>query len=78
MEIYKLMEIAQEKVRERLTTNQYTDNWQWNERCFQFEVLETTESYEESYGTFRFCYDSEDVFERTAEEQLLDWINEWF
>ena len=90
MDIYKLMDMAGKELNKRFTdldsiespANEiYTDDWQWNDTAFQFSVFGLSgehNQYTENLGTFRFCYDAEDVFERSAEEQLMDWLDELF
>ncbi|MBO6272860.1 hypothetical protein J6O48_08800 [bacterium] len=82
--IEKLMEFAQKEINNRLGTYKYTDDWQWNDRCFQFEVLEligiekSGKPKEKSCGIFRFIPYADEEFYGTAEEQFINWMNERF
>lgn len=78
-DIYTLMSIAAEEINRRLSKNQFTDDWQWNDSCFQFVVCSGTNPFNFKISDpYRFCYDADEEWAGTAEEQLADWINRWF
>lgn len=70
MDIYELMEFAQREIAARLEANDYTDDWQWNDKCFQFVVIWSDGKVT---GPYRYAPYDED-----AKEQLLDWLDERF
>lgn len=80
LDIYDLMDIAKEKIDDLLPNNMYTDDWQWNDRAFQFIIcklgkdpMHTIES-----DPYRFIYNSDEELYGSAEEQLDDWIKDRF
>ena len=80
IKMMNLVELAMNKVNAILRdSNMYADDWCWNddETVIQFEVFKAVKpGMDKSFGTYRFCYDNNDVFDRTAEEQLNDWVEE--
>lgn len=78
-DIYTLMSIAEEEINRRLSKNQFADDWKWNDNCFQFVVCSGTNPFNFKISDpYRFCYDADEEWAGTAEEQLADWINRWF
>lgn len=78
MDIYELMEFAQREMTARLEEDGCTDNWQWNDRCFQFVVIWSDGKVT---GPYRFTpyHDAEyeDIW-GTDKEQLITWLDERF
>lgn len=75
MDIYELMEFAQREMQARLLDDGCTDDWQWNDHCFQFVIIWNNGKVTDPY---RFCYDEDEEFFGTAEEQVLEWMDERF
>lgn len=73
--LMELMEIAEN----RFAGQGYQlDDMRWGKNAFAFDVYdEDAEMLDAAIGTFYFWYDSDDVFERTAEQQLEDKLNEY-
>ena len=72
-----LMEIAQREMQARLISG-YTDDWQWNDGCFQFVVVWGFGPNAKETGPYRFTvYEDEELY-GTAEEQLKEWLDERF
>lgn len=68
MNIYKLMEFAKEHLPLSII-----DDWQWNDRSFQFVVLDKRGNASDPY---RFIYQPDEDFYGPAEDQVLGWIEE--
>ena len=78
-----MLEMLQKKANEMFNGNTYTDDWCWNddETVIQFTVMEyrgmqNGRPNEVNRGTYRFIYKEDDIFERTAEEQIDEWLEE--
>lgn len=79
IDIYKLMEIANKEVTQRIAEDRYLDDWIWGETGFGFRICECVRPLEVRMSDhYIFSYDEDDVFNRTAEEQLEAWIDRWF
>lgn len=76
--IDELMVIAMIELRERLPENMCTDDWQWNDKAFQFVLLIGDGSDSIVTDPYRFCYDPDEEYAGTAEEQLYDWLDRCF
>lgn len=76
--IEDLLECIQKEINKRLPEDRCTDDWQWNNTCFQFVIISGEPPKEKISDPYRFCFDAEDVFERTVIEQVWDWIDRWF
>lgn len=78
--IEKLMDIAQERLEDSLPENQFADDWQWGETCFQFVITTIIHARTHKCTTsdpFRFCYDPDEATWGTPEEQLNDWMDRY-
>ena len=79
IDIYKLMEIANKEVTQRIGEDKYLDDWILEDNKFGFRVCRYISPGRVQMGDhYIFSYDTEDIFERTAEEQLEAWIDRWF
>lgn len=78
--IEKLMEKARLEIEIRLGKDLFTDDWQWNETCFQFVVCKINGNPMNARVSdpYRFCYDDDEEIFGTAEEQVAEWIDFWF
>ena len=76
--IDELMEIAFAEMRRRLPADRCTDDWQWNDKAFQFVILIGDGPNPIVTDPYRFCYDEDEEFAGTAIEQLYKWLDEWF
>ena len=75
MNIYELMEFAQREMQARLIDDGCTDDWQWNDHCFQFVIIWNNGKVT---GPYRFYYEEDEEFFGTAKEQVLEWMDERF
>lgn len=79
-----MLDMIQEKVAKMLkgiNAGMYADDWRWNdnETAVEFTVMEfrgirNGKPVEVNRGCYRFVYDANDVFERSAEMQVVDWL----
>lgn len=70
--IDELMELAMQEMQNRLPKDCCTDDWQWNDTCFQFVIIYADGRVSAPY---RFCYDTDEELCGTGVEQLMDWLN---
>ena len=73
MDIYALMDFTRKNLPSKLEG--FIDDWQWNDRSFQFAVLDKQGNASDPY---RFIYKDDEEFYGSAEEQVLEWIQEVF
>lgn len=73
-----LMKFAVRELYCRLGDDQFTDDWQWGDGCFQFVIVTGYGSDAKVSGPYRFCYDPDEEFCGTAKEQLMKWLDERF
>ena len=81
-----MLDMIQEKVAKMLkgiNAGLYADDWCWNddETVVEFTVMEfcgikNGRPVEVNRGRYRFIYKADDVFERSAEKQVADWLEE--
>lgn len=81
-----MLDMIQAKVAEMLkgiNAGLYADDWCWNndETVVEFTVMEfrgikNGRPDEVNRGRYRFVYKVDDVFERSAEKQVADWLEE--
>lgn len=76
--IDELMAMALNELRRRLPKDQCTDDWQWNDTAFQFVLLIGDGPDPIVTDPYRFCYDPDEEYAGTAEEQLYDWLDRCF
>ena len=69
------VELLMEKVSNAIPYD--TDDWQWNEDETVIQFVLLYDNWETS-DPYCFAYDEEDVFERTIEQQMDDWIEDKF
>ena len=69
------VELLMEKVSNAIPYD--TDDWQWNEDETVIQFVLLYDDWEPS-DPYCFAYDEEDVFERTIEQQMDDWIEDKF
>lgn len=75
--IYNLMDFAEDYLKKHLKDEFYTDDWQWNDTCFQFTLCRNVRPPKDDYcGTYRFCYDEDEEFYGTPQEQVINWIED--
>ena len=76
MKTLELMEQALKQLTPILTENEYFDDNGWGEGIFKIKVFEAiTPPKTRLVHEFIFIYDEDDVFERNADKQLADWVN---
>ena len=71
-DIYDLMELAMREMSARLSEDCFTDDWQWNDTCFQFVIVYDNGAVSDPY---RFCPDPDEAFYGSAVEQLMKWLD---
>ena len=74
--VYDLMEFTQRELQARLIMG-YTDDWQWNDRCFQFSVVWGFGPNAKA-SVYRFVPYEDEEFYGTVREQLVGWLDERF
>ena len=78
-DIYELIDIAEKELDKRLSDDEFSDDWQWNDNCFQFVVCTGTNPRNiQISDPYRFYYRDDEETYGTAEEQLDEWLDEWF
>lgn len=86
MNVMQWLDVAESKIRNylksRRTDSTYyeVDDVSWGTDCFEIPIFKgDTQKPGKTYeiDKFRFCYDLDDVFERTALEQLHDAVDEF-
>ena len=83
MDVYEAMDFTRKEIDKILEgTNYYTDDWRWNENeiLFEFSLFKYSKQpgpfNDKLLGTYRFWNDEDDVFERTVEQQITDWLED--
>ena len=91
MDVMKWLDDAEKVIRKlckEISNDKYffeIDDVRWGTDCFEIPIFKGYWEEEplsgpgryEQYDLFRFCYDQDDVFERSAEEQLKDALDEF-
>lgn len=77
----ELVEFAQKEMDRRFANRSgwCTDDWQWNDYCFQFVTQRWTVKPNsvdvKVFGPYRFIYDADEEFCGTAKEQVIKWLD---
>lgn len=79
-----MLDMIQEKVAKMLkdiNPGMYADDWCWNDdetvvefTAMEFRGIRNGRPVEVNHGRYRFVYKADDVFERSAKEQVADWL----
>ena len=86
IDVMKWLDIAEPRIRKFLntlktnTTFYEVDDIAWGKDCFQIPIFKCdyrTPGKMLEFDKFKFCYDPDDVFDRTALEQLNDKLDEF-
>ncbi len=78
MDESKLMELMDVAVNRFASQGYQLDDVRWGKDAFAFDVYDKDAvMLDTAIETFYFRYDPDDVFERTAEQQLEDKLNEY-
>lgn len=86
IDVMRWLDIAEPKIRKYLkslqtdTTYYEVDDVSWGKDCFQIPIFQGDFRKPDKYfevDKFKFCYDPDDVYDRTAIEQLNDKLDEF-
>lgn len=80
--IMTLMDYAEDKIKQRCEDrgrDEYVDDVKWGNNKFQINIfIDPQPPYPKQVNSFTWYYDSDDVFERSAEAQLDDALDDFF
>lgn len=74
--IFELIDLALDMLKDLLPDHLYVDDIAEGPNCFRLSIWR--DGAMTPCQTFTFCYDAEDVFDRTDIEQLIDELNYYF